>query len=74
VSVQDTVVASGIVCRECGAALVHRTPKPGGKRFLPFWGCSRYPRCTATITSNEMDSLVSGEPGEPWPERDWGDL
>jgi ssDNA-binding Zn-finger/Zn-ribbon topoisomerase 1 len=74
--VSRDVSAFGIVCRECGADLVHRMPKPGGKRFTPFYGCSRYPRCTATVTEREMDCAVSGEPDHSLDglDRDWGDL
>jgi ssDNA-binding Zn-finger/Zn-ribbon topoisomerase 1 len=74
--VSDTVAASGIVCRECGSAVVRRVPRPGGKRFLPFYGCSRYPLCTATLTEREVSFLVSGDPDTSLDglEREWGDL
>lgn len=29
-------------CPICEAAMIWREPKPGGKQFKPFWGCSRY--------------------------------
>jgi restriction system protein len=33
-------------CASCGARMVERTPRKGGK---PFWGCSGYPRCHSTL-------------------------
>lgn len=32
-------------CPKCEALMIWRTPKPGKKQFVPFWGCSRYPQC-----------------------------
>ena len=31
-------------CPKCESRMVWRTPKPG-KKWTPFWGCSRYPKC-----------------------------
>ena len=67
-----TLRASGVVCRECGADVVLREPRPGGKRFHPFYGCSRYPRCTHTLSVEEVDMRVSGDYGDDWPDPDWG--
>lgn len=36
-------------CPECLEDMVLRRPKPGGKPFRPFWGCSQFPVCRATI-------------------------
>jgi len=35
-------------CPSCGARMVLRRPKLGGKDFNPFWGCNRYPDCRGT--------------------------
>lgn len=52
------------VCPSCGAKMVLRRPKPGGKQFEPFWGCNRYPDCRGT-RSIDLD----GKPVED--EEEW---
>jgi len=36
-------------CPKCEAEMVLRTPSKGPSAGEPFWGCSRYPRCTYTF-------------------------
>lgn len=72
--VRDARECGELACPSCGAAMVHRAPKPGGKRFSPFYGCSNYPRCTGTVSERDAGSIVHGDfPDDP-PPRDWGDL
>jgi hypothetical protein len=37
-------------CPECGKIMALRSPKSGGKKFNPFYGCTAYPECKKTIT------------------------
>lgn len=57
-------------CPECGAKMTLRRPKPEGKQFDPFWGCSRYPDCRGTrninpntgeaeLTDDEIDDIFN---------------
>ncbi len=36
-------------CPKCGAVMVRRTAKRGANAGNQFWGCSTYPKCTATV-------------------------
>ena len=40
-------------CPICGARMALRKPKPGGKDFAPFWGCSTFPDCRGTYNIDE---------------------
>lgn len=73
--VRNELREMGIICPACGSDVVLREPRPGGKRFLPFYGCSTYPQCDATLSTDEVGVIASGGPDE-WepPARDWGDL
>ncbi len=37
------------VCPRCGSAMVKRVAKRGRNIGEQFWGCSRYPKCRATV-------------------------
>lgn len=37
--------AAPVLCPMCGASMVRRIAKRGGKAGQAFWGCSRYPGC-----------------------------
>ncbi|WP_439924709.1 topoisomerase DNA-binding C4 zinc finger domain-containing protein [Nitrobacter sp. JJSN] len=37
-----------VSCPRCGNPMVRRTARRGSNAGRPFWGCSRYPRCTGT--------------------------
>jgi restriction system protein len=37
------------LCPACRIPMVRRDPKPQGKAFRPFWGCSNFPRCRQTV-------------------------
>jgi hypothetical protein len=37
-------------CPTCDAPMVERTAKRGAYAGKSFWGCSRYPRCTGTLS------------------------
>ena len=50
-------------CPECGAQMYLRLPRPGGKLFDPFWGCSLYPECRG---SRNIDPRT----GEPFPDQE----
>jgi ssDNA-binding Zn-finger/Zn-ribbon topoisomerase 1 len=65
---QGNVSADPLCCMRCGGPMVHRKPKPGGKRFSPFYGCSTYPRCKRTCTEREAGAIVHGDHPE---EVDW---
>lgn len=43
-------------CPKCGSKMVKRIAKKGAMAGLEFWGCSAYPKCTATtrITSSDF--------------------
>lgn len=51
-------------CPSCGARMILRRPKPGGKDFKTFWGCNRWPDCHGT---RNIDS--DGKPEQD--EEDW---
>lgn len=36
-------------CPRCGSAMVHRVAKQGANAGKPFFGCSQYPACKATL-------------------------
>jgi restriction system protein len=36
-------------CPQCGTAMIQRTAKKGQFAGQPFWGCSRYPKCSAIV-------------------------
>jgi restriction system protein len=38
-------------CPKCGAAMVLRTAKHGPSVGQQFWGCSQFPRCRATLST-----------------------
>ncbi len=42
-----------VVCPKCGAPMVLRTARRGPYAGKKFYGCSRYPRCKATLPYNE---------------------
>ncbi len=42
------------VCPECGKSMCKRTAKSGPKVGQPFWGCSGYPGCKATLAFEEV--------------------
>jgi four helix bundle suffix protein len=37
------------LCPRCGKSMRQRMARQGPKANQPFWGCSRYPDCTATL-------------------------
>lgn len=49
--------------------MVLRRPKPGGKNFVPFWSCSRWPDCTGTRNIGE-----DGKPEYAWRDFDSSEL
>ena len=50
--------SSGFECPKCGKPLIHRHGKKHDKGEYSFFGCSGYPKCTATYSNN------NGKPGE----------
>jgi hypothetical protein len=36
-------------CPDCGKVMALREPRPGGKKFRPFYGCIGYPDCKRTV-------------------------
>lgn len=40
-------------CPTCGKLMRLRRPKPGGRQFKPFWGCTGYPSCRTTMVYQE---------------------
>ena len=40
-------------CPECGASMVARVARKGAHENKPFWGCSNYPKCRATVSYTE---------------------
>lgn len=40
---------SAPACPKCGAAMVRRRVKSGGRAGLVFWGCSTYPKCRGAL-------------------------
>ncbi len=53
-------------CPSCGARMILRRPKPGGKDFEPFWGCGDYPTCNGARN-------IDPETGKPEAdEEEWG--
>jgi restriction system protein len=36
-------------CPRCGSAMVHRVARQGANAGKPFFGCSQYPACKATL-------------------------
>lgn len=38
----------GVVCPQCGSAMVRRVARRGSSAGSAFWGCSRYPQCRGT--------------------------
>lgn len=38
-------------CPHCGSGMRLRTARRGARRGKRFWGCSRYPDCTGTIST-----------------------
>lgn len=47
------VAGSAACCPVCGAQMTLRVRKSGGRQGEKFWGCSRYPACTATLPFRE---------------------
>lgn len=70
-----TLTEMGIVCPKCHSDLRHVLPKPGGKQFRPFYGCSTFPRCRETMSergvSDEIASYI-GVPPYGYDEDDFG--
>lgn len=48
-------------CPDCGAAMRLRKPRPGGKQFDPFYGCSTYPRCRGTMSLESEEPFAEDE-------------
>ena len=49
-------------CPGCGDVMVLRTAKQGKNAGLPFWGCSRFPKCKGTRAipkPEEADEVAS---------------
>lgn len=46
-------------CPVCGSTMILRTAKRGRYKGQDFWGCSRFPNCTAIVNLN--DSRVPSE-------------
>ncbi len=44
---------NAVICSDCGAKMVLRTAKKGQAAGEKFWGCSAYPKCTATKPYSE---------------------
>jgi len=55
VSAPTTVVAEFPTCPRCGSPTVWKVAKKGHSEGLPFWGCSRFPKCQGTIDANARD-------------------
>lgn len=54
-----------IKCPECGSVMILRTAKKGQNAGGKFYGCSRYPKCKATVPFESVDT----EPVEPEKEK-----
>jgi len=55
--------ATGRVCPKCGKALKLREPKPGGKQFTPFYGCTGWKKDHAGCDYTEpVDGKPAAEP------------
>lgn len=53
-------------CPDCGAVMKFRKPRPGGRPFQPFWGCSTYPRCRGTMSEEDWGrKLVGADDAHP---------
>jgi Topoisomerase DNA binding C4 zinc finger len=48
------------ICPECGAMMRVRTARRTYRNGSQFWGCSRYPACTATLPLGAFPAGVSG--------------
>lgn len=46
---EKTDAPSAPACPACGSTMVARTARKGPRAGSQFWGCSGYPRCTATL-------------------------
>lgn len=55
--------ADAPACPDCGARMVLRTARRGSLAGKPFYGCSNYPRCTATHGAHP-DGRPLGIPGD----------
>jgi ssDNA-binding Zn-finger/Zn-ribbon topoisomerase 1 len=62
---------SGLFCPDCMGELTPRIPKPGGKRFSPFYGCKKFPVCRGTRTYSEVGYAAVGE--DEWEPGDYVD-
>ncbi len=49
-------------CPKCGSLMILRSAKRGPNAGGKFYGCSRYPKCKATVPFKPVDT----EPGGKW--------
>lgn len=54
----DESIPESPTCATCGAAMARRV----NKRGFPFWGCTRWPDCEATIDIAEPSSSIASKP------------
>lgn len=45
---RDSILA----CPTCGATMIRRTARRGGRAGKDFWGCSTYPKCKGTLAAS----------------------
>ena len=45
----------GPACPRCGQPMVQRIARKGPRANQPFWGCSGYPDCKATLAVNPSE-------------------
>jgi restriction system protein len=43
--------AEAVSCPKCGSAMVRRVAKQGSRAGSSFWGCSRFPACLGTLST-----------------------
>ncbi len=58
-------------CRDCGAPMILREPKPYGNIFEPFYGCRNWPGCDGTLHADYDEIERRWKPAAQY-DPDWG--